>query len=58
MKISRALYFLFKKQKEVMVFEKRDQYRHGYDIEITKTYAKEKRHPKMPNDYVVLVIPK
>lgn len=58
MKLSKVLCLLFKHQKGVQVFEKRKKYKPGYDLEITHVYAKTKRHPKMPDDYVVVVIPK
>ncbi|MGQ2227012.1 hypothetical protein ACT5YR_07125 [Fructobacillus fructosus] len=58
MQLSKVLYLLFKNKKGVQVFEKRKSYESGYDFEITNVYAKTKRHPKMPDDYVVVIIPK
>ncbi|CAK1227111.1 hypothetical protein [Fructobacillus cardui] len=58
MQLSKVLYLLFKYQKNVQVFEKRKKYMPGYDIDITHVYAETKRHPKMPDDYVVVIIPK
>ncbi|MGQ2226974.1 hypothetical protein ACT5YR_06935 [Fructobacillus fructosus] len=58
MKLSKALCLLFKNKKGVQIFEKRKSYEPGYEFEITHVYAKTKRHPKMPDDYVVVIIPK
>lgn len=44
----------------VQIFEQRKQYTSGYDIEITKRFEsdQEKRHPKMPDEYVAIIVPK
>ncbi|MFL1695417.1 hypothetical protein ACJQWY_01190 [Weissella kandleri] len=44
----------------VQMFEQRKQYTSGYDIEITKRFenGQEKRHPKMPDEFVAIIVPK
>ncbi|AIM64249.1 hypothetical protein WS105_0659 [Weissella ceti] len=32
-------------------------YTRQYDVEITERYAKENRHPKMPEKYVAIIVP-
>lgn len=41
----------------VQTFKSREPYEEGYDVEITKVYAKENRHLKMPDKYTVIIVP-
>lgn len=60
MSVKKLLLWALTHTSDVRIIEKRKPYESGTDITLTSAYEsdKEKRHHKMPEDYVLLVIPR